>query len=251
MRQCVIFDMDGVIIDSEPIHLACEKEMFRLLGITVSEKEHNDFIGTTDLIMWSKIVYLYELPIDVPQIIQLKKSLYMEYLKKEAHLRPIPYIPELIVDLYKNKFLLALASSSPHEQINYILENLGIKDYFHATISGEDVKEGKPHPGIFLKAAESVGIDPESCVVIEDSYNGVTAAKNASMKCIGYQNQNSGNQDLSNADVIVRSITEITSAMVKKITMPCKIFFTGKKYKKMAEDTITQTIFSPRENHKN
>ena len=69
----------------------------------------------------------------------------IEYLKKEAYLRPIPYIPELIVDLCKNDFLLVLASSSPHEQINYILENLRIRHYFHATISGEDVKKGKPH----------------------------------------------------------------------------------------------------------
>lgn len=141
----------------------------------------------------------------------------MEYIKKETNLRPIPYISELIVDLYKNNFSLALASSSPHEQINYILENLGIKRYFHSTISGEDVKEGKPHPEIFLKAARSVGIDPESCVVIEDSHNGVTAAKNANMKCIGYKNPNSGNQDLSNADITVLSLKKISGALVKNV----------------------------------
>lgn len=213
MKQCVIFDMDGVIIDSEPIHIACEKEIFRLLGINVSEQEHHAFIGTTDEIMWSKIGEMYELPINVPYIIQLKKSLYMEYLKKDNHLRPISYIPELIADLHRNKFLLALASSSPHEQIDYILTVFGLRKYFHSTVSGEDVKVGKPDPGIFLKAAESVGIAPESCVVIEDSYNGVTAAKSANMKCIAYRNPNSGNQDLSKADFIVETLSEVTIAL--------------------------------------
>lgn len=216
MKRCVIFDMDGVIIDSEPIHQECERQIFKILEINVSDEQHNALVGTTDEIMWSQIGNLYELPITVPEIIQLKKSLYIEYLKKEAYLRPIPYIPELIVDLCKNNFLLVLASSSPHEQINYILENLRIRHYFHATISGEDVKKGKPHPEIFLKAAESVGIEPELCVVIEDSYNGVTAAKSANMKCIAYKNPNSGDQDLSKADVVVRSLAEITVILIKK-----------------------------------
>ncbi len=219
MRQCVIFDMDGVIIDSIQFHLACEKEIFRLLRISVSEKEHKDFIGNTDQAMWSQIEKVYELPIKVPEIIRLKKSLYMEYLKKDVYLRPIPHIPALLADLYKNNFLLTLASSSPHEQISYILENLGIRRYFHAIVSGEDVKEGKPHPGIFLKAAGSVGVDPKSCVVIEDSCNGVAAAKGANMKCIGYKNPNSGDQDLSKADIIVHSMTEVT-AILKKMLIP-------------------------------
>lgn len=227
MKQCVIFDMDGVIIDSEPIHHECERTIFKLLGVSVSDEDHNALVGATDETLWLRIGSLYDLPIKINEAIQLKKTLYMEYLKRETYRKPIPYVVELISDLYNNNFLLALASSSPHEQINYILESLRIKHYFHAIISGEDVKEGKPHPGIFLKAAKSVGIDPESCVVIEDSYNGVMAAKSANMKCIGYKNPNSGNQDLSNADVVVLSLLEITTAMVKKITMPGNKYFTG------------------------
>lgn len=217
MKQCVIFDMDGVIIDSEPIHQECERKMFKMLGITVSDEEHNALIGASDETMWLRLGSLHDLPIKITEAIQLKKTLYMEYLKRETYRKPIPYVVELISDLYNNNFLLALASSSPHEQINYILENLGIKHYFHAIISGEDVKEGKPHPGIFLKAAKSVGTDPESCVVIEDSYNGVMAAKGAQMKCIGFVNPNSGTQDLSKADKIVHSIKEVSVLLVKEL----------------------------------
>jgi len=217
MKQCVIFDMDGVIIDSEPIHQKCERKLFRILGIDVSDEQHNALVGTTDETMWSRIGSRYKLPMSVPEIIQLKKSLYIGYLKKEESLRPIQSVPELIAELYEANFLLALASSSPHEQIDYILENLRIRHYFHATVSGEDVQEGKPNPAIFLKAAESAGTDPKSCVVIEDSYNGVTAAKNANMKCIGYKNPNSGNQDLSKADIIVHSLNEITTTLISKL----------------------------------
>lgn len=216
MKRCVIFDMDGVIIDSEPIHFACEKEIFGLLGIDVSDEEHNSFVGSTDDIMWTRIANKHGLSLEnIPGIKQIKKTLYLEYLKQKINIEPIPHIPELIKRLHKNNFLLVLASSSPHEQINYILETIGIKQFFHSIISGDDVSEGKPNPEIFLQAAKSVGVDPGSCVVIEDSYNGIIAAKAANMKCIAYKNRNSGNQDLSKSDVIVSSIRNITIKKLK------------------------------------
>ncbi|MEA4936015.1 MAG: HAD family hydrolase [Paludibacter sp.] len=213
-KRCIIFDMDGVIIDSEPIHHACEKEIFDLLGIHVPEEVHNTFVGSTDEIMWSRIAEEHGLPMDeVESIIQLKQRLYLEYLEQEQYLQPIPNIMELIEEL-NNNFLLVLASSSPHEQIDYILENLDLKQYFTSIISGEDVVKGKPSPEIFLLAAKSAGVKPELCVVIEDSYNGIIAAKNARMKCIAYYNPNSGNQDLSKADIVVSSFKEISVAML-------------------------------------
>lgn len=217
MEKCVIFDMDGVIINSEPIHKECERKIFETLGITVSEEDHNALVGATDETMWTKIGNLYNLPIKVSEAIQLKKSLYMEYLKKKTYIQPISYVPELIADLYKNGFALALASSSPHDQIEYILSGFELKHYFHSIVSGEEVMVGKPHPEIFLKAAKLVGVGSDSCVVIEDSYNGVMAAKSANMKCIGYKNPNSGNQDLCDADITVRSLKKISVALVNNL----------------------------------
>lgn len=217
MESCVIFDMDGVIIDSEPIHQECERKIFKLLGIDISEDVHNALAGATDETMWRSIEKEYDLPINISEIIQLKKSLYMEYLKREVYIKPIPYISELIANLYKNGFSLVLASSSPHIQIDFILSSFELKRYFHSILSGEDVVTGKPHPAIFMKASELVGISPEQCIVIEDSYNGVSAAKSASMKCIGYRNPNSGNQDLSNADSIISSFNEVSVESIKEL----------------------------------
>lgn len=210
MKQCVIFDMDGVLIDSEPVHMACEREMFSLLGISVSQEEHHSMIGSTDEAMWSRIGSKNKISKQLPELIKLKKELYFEYLKHNNKLEPIPYIPELIDDLLKNDFVLAVASSSLRVQIDFILGKLKLKQFFKHTISGEDVPRGKPHPDIFLKAAELSGVNPKSCLVIEDSHNGVTAAKKASMKCIGYMNPNSGTQDLSAADMQITSYNEIS-----------------------------------------
>jgi HAD superfamily hydrolase (TIGR01509 family) len=220
MKQCVIFDMDGVIIDSEPIHMACEKEVFKMLGVPVSNEEHHSMTGTTDKAMWSRIAGKHELSVTITEAIQLTKTRYMDHLKNKFHLVPVPYVPELIAELYKNDFSLILASSSPHEQIDYILENLGLKPYFNASISGEDMKAGKPDPEIFLKAAQAAGADPKNCVVIEDSNNGVTAAKKAGMKCIGFLNPNSGQQDLSQANRIVHTFRDISPGMIRSLLKP-------------------------------
>lgn len=214
MKQCVIFDIDGVIIDSEPIHMACEREIFRLLKISVSDEMHHTFIGTTDINMWTTIENSFELPIKVHEIIQLKKSLYLEYLKREVYLKPVPYVLNLIVDLYNRGFKLGIASSSSHEQIDFILNDFGIKKYFHTIICGDDVEKGKPDPEIFLKVCNQLEIKPENCLVIEDSYNGIIAAKNAGMKCLGYVNPNSGHQDLRKADLLAFSFKEISSVLI-------------------------------------
>ncbi|MBN2813981.1 MAG: HAD family phosphatase, partial [Bacteroidales bacterium] len=196
MERCVIFDMDGVIIDSEPIHQECEKRIFNLLGITVSDEEHSTLTGATDETMWSGLGKRHNLPLSVAEAIRLKKSIYLEHLMRETSIEPLPDVAQLIVNLHKHGFLLAVASSSPHEQIDFILKKFELSRYFHAIVSGEDVEAGKPHPEIFLKAADMLGVTPDSCLVIEDSHNGVTAAKRAGMKCIWFINPNSGNQDL-------------------------------------------------------
>ncbi|MDD2382059.1 MAG: HAD family phosphatase [Mariniphaga sp.] len=217
MNRAVIFDMDGVIVDSEPIHQECEKKMFDLLGIQVSKEEHNTFMGSTDENMWYKLAKTYNLPIRVDEAIQMKKKLYLEHIMHETTIEPIPGVTELIGCLNRYGYLLALASSSPHNQIGYILSHFKIKHFFHAIVSGEDMKNGKPHPDIFLKAAEYIEISPAECVVIEDSTNGVLAAKNAGMKCIGFLHSNSGSQNLSKADYIIHAFDELSPPFINSL----------------------------------
>jgi HAD superfamily hydrolase (TIGR01509 family) len=210
MKKCVIFDMDGVVIDSEPIHVASEKELCASLGLNISRSEHDSFIGTTSTIMWQGIKKSYKLRQAVPELIALERSYYLKYLKREKDLKPIEGVVEFIKELRTHDFTLGIASSSPHSQINLILDKFGLKTYFEAVVSGDDVKHGKPHPEIFLKTAGLMDARPDTCIIIEDSHNGVTAAKKAQMKCIGFKNPNSGNQDLSAADKIINSFKELS-----------------------------------------
>lgn len=208
MFKAVIFDMDGVIIDSEPIH---KKVLLRLLEefkVTVSDEEYKNFIGLTNTVIWTKIIEKYGITENVEDLVVRQVR---ENLKEigERDVEPIDGIRELLESLKREKIKIGLASSSPMEGIELVLDKFRIKGYFQEVLSGEDLERPKPEPDIFLKTAKRLGVNPWECVVIEDSKNGVKAAKAADMKCIGYLNPNSGEQDISRADLIVESIEEI------------------------------------------
>jgi len=220
MKKCIIFDMDGVIIDSEPIHMAIEKEVLKRLGISISDKEHHSMIGTTDKVMWTHLKSKYKLPQQVDELVSLKQDSYEAYIMGNKNLQPIFHITVLINALYRKGFLLTLASSSARNQVSHILKAFGLDTFFHAIVSGDDVKYGKPNPDIFQKTSELVGVSAKYCVVIEDSENGVLAAKKAGMKCIGYRNPNSGKQDLHGADIVVNSFDKLSPDVINDL-MPC------------------------------
>ena len=216
MFECVIFDMDGVVIDSEPFHYTVNKEIFKNLNIDVPDKKYVMFIGATNTAMWTYLKKEYKLPQDVKYLVKLEEDGVINYLKKNKE-RPIDGVLELLKSLSKKEIAIALASSSPPDYIYAVLKSFDIYDYFKEVVSGEWVKRSKPAPDIFLKTADLLSIDPKNCVVIEDSENGVNAAKAAGMKCIGYKNPNSGCQDLSNADAIVDSLKNFTVQRIEKL----------------------------------
>jgi len=215
--KCIIFDMDGVLINSEPLHFDFENKLFESLGITVSREQHETFVGTTAKTLWTIIKQTHNLPFTVSELILKGQSDFLVYLENKNSLEPIQGIPELLNKLKYGGYILALASSSPHKLINYVLNKCKIEEYFPVRISGDDVTYGKPDPEIFLKTSEVTGIKPENCLVIEDSKNGVNAAKLAGMKCIGFKNPGSGNQDLSASDLIIDSFNGLTISTIENI----------------------------------
>lgn len=217
MLRCVIFDMDGVIVNSEPIHIASEKVLFRSLGIQIDDDEHFSFVGTTSVNMWQQLKYKYGLKGTIPALIALERRAYWDYLKKVENLKPIPYIKKLIRQLSKMKIKLIVASSSPLNQIEYILAKLELKKYFTLCLSGDQVRRGKPEPDIFLEACKLGKVRPQECVVIEDSQNGVIAARKAGIKCVALQNPGSGKQNLSRANLVVKSIGRISYSLLRQL----------------------------------
>ena len=215
MIQTVIFDMDGVIIDSEPVYFKIDKQMFEELNIAVSFEEHCTYVGTSSQNMWDAIIKKHGLPDHPGELMRKEYNLYMDYLVNAKDLQPIDGVMELINDLHENNFKLILASSSRMETIDIILKRFKLSDLFIAKVSGSELAHSKPHPEIFLRSAQLVRSEPKECIVIEDSKNGVAAAKAAGMKCIGFLNPSSGDQDLKSADMVIRSFKELNADLVK------------------------------------
>ncbi len=203
--KAFIFDMDGVIVDSEPLHFETDKMVMKDFGIEISDEELISFVGATNPYMWSELLKKYKLSASVEDLLELQHKYKLE-LFGQRKLYPIEGITELLHNLRERGAYIGLASSSSRQFITMILETLGIYNYFDVIVSGEEVINSKPAPDIFLKAAQTLQAEPEYCIVLEDSGNGVKGAKAAGMKCIAYRNPNSGEQDLSQADCIVDSL---------------------------------------------
>ncbi|SFC99911.1 HAD family hydrolase [Clostridium uliginosum] len=201
--KAVIFDMDGVLADTEPIYFQIERDLFSHFKVTISKEEHESFVGTSLENMWDKIIKDHSLKECRDKIIDYNKNYVTKYIENLLELSPTKNVKEFLKDLKEKDIKIGLASSSSKNLINIILNRLDIKDFFEVIVSGEDVKQSKPNPDIFLKTAELLNVAPNECVVIEDSSNGVNAAKEAGMKCIGFLNPNSGKQNLEKADLII------------------------------------------------
>lgn len=206
--QAFIFDMDGVIIDSEPIHNKVIAEKLSKHNINVANINFDKLIGMASSEVFSYFIKTYNLPYTAEQMTKDHMIEFKNYIKAH-HLRPIEGIIPLLDELTKRQIPLAIASSSPLNIIQFVVKCFNIEHYFQILISGEDLPQSKPAPDIYLKTAKQLNIPPKACVVLEDSTNGTIAAKKADMFCIGFKNLNSGNQDLSLADLIVNKISEI------------------------------------------
>jgi beta-phosphoglucomutase family hydrolase len=208
MLEAVIFDMDGVIIDSEPLHFRSDQLLMKQFGIDMGVADLEVYVGMTDPDMLSKIITKYSLQVSLPELLSMQLNHKISLLR-DADNHAIDGIVELVQAISDSHIKIGLASSSSRAFIEGVLDKLDVASHFQCIVSGLEVERGKPAPDIFLKAAHLLGISPEYCLVIEDSGHGVKAAKAAGMKCIGFENPNSGNQNLTKADMIVRSIKDI------------------------------------------
>lgn len=207
MIKAVIFDLDGVIVDSEHIHVEAEKQTMLKYDVRISSEELRKYTGSTAKFMFAELIEKYKLDTTVEEIFNEKEEVLFKLLEADTH--PTKGVIELIRKLEQRNLKLGIASSAHKRLVEYVLRKLGIKHVFESIMSSEDIVHCKPNPEIFLMSADKLGVSPNECVVIEDAELGVKAAKNAQMKCVGYRNPNSGNQDLSKADIIVDDFSKL------------------------------------------
>lgn len=208
MLKAVIFDMDGVIIDSEPQHARAAVLALEKYNVSIQIEYAYGFIGTSTKVMCQRMIEDFHLAITADELLKANEEA-KDYLLRTEGYPIIPYITELMWNLHRNGMKLIIASSSSAAAIESVMEHLKIREIFDGYISGMNMKRPKPAPDIFLAAAKQLGVEPSECIVIEDSYHGATAAAAAGITCIGFFNPNSGKQDLSKAAMLIEGFEEV------------------------------------------
>jgi HAD superfamily hydrolase (TIGR01509 family) len=217
MIQTVIFDMDGVIVDTEPVHHFAYYQHFNELNIEVSDALYRSFTGNSTRNIFQKLKTQFNLTEDVEQLILRKRQLFNEAFDLKEDLYLIDGVEALINDLHSNGMQLIVASSASNMTIHRVFKRFNLHHYFTHIVSGEDFPNSKPHPAIFEYAA-SLSIAPkENCIVIEDSANGIQAAVAASIFCVGYDSFHSKDQDLSKANVVIRHFKDLSFERVRDL----------------------------------
>jgi HAD superfamily hydrolase (TIGR01509 family) len=217
MVETVIFDMDGVIVDTEPVHHYAYHQQFKQLNIHVPDEMYATFTGNSTRNVFQRLKEHFALEEEVEKLIDIKRALFNDAFDRKQDLFLLDGVEDLIRDLHRNGVQLILASSSAKVTIDRIFKRFDLYRYFTDIVSGEDFPKSKPHPAIFEHAA-SLSIAPKSqCIVIEDSTNGIEAAKAAGLYCIGYDSFHSKMQDLSEADLVIRHFDELDYEKVKDL----------------------------------
>lgn len=217
MIKAVIFDMDGVIIDSEPLHRYAYHEMFKDVNIEVSNTLYESFTGQSTINICKKLCDIFNLEETPEYLVSLKRKHYEYVFDNDKDFDLINGVLDLIKDYHTNGLTLVLGSSASMPGIERIFKRFNLNPYFKTKLSGADLKASKPHPEIFIKAAEATGFRRSECVVIEDSTNGIEAAHSAGIFCVGYNSLHSKNQDYSKANLVVTDFEDISFNKLKTL----------------------------------
>lgn len=211
--------MDGVIVDTEPVHHYAYNEHFKQLNIEITPEIYASFTGNSTKNIFEKLKERFNLEEDVQTLVENKRNLFNDAFDKKEDLYLLDGVEDLIKELHQNGMQLVLASSSAKVTINRIFNRFDLHQYFTHIVSGEDFPKSKPHPAIFEHAAFLSETPRENCIVIEDSTNGILAAKSAGIYCIGYDSVNSKMQDYSKADEVISHFSELSFERIRMISI--------------------------------
>lgn len=209
MLKAVLFDMDGVIVDTEPLHRKAYHQMFNDVNIEVDSALYESFTGQSTINICKRLVVHFKLNDSPEHLMALKRKHYKYLFNNDDELALIDGVLELIKDYYSNNVTLVVASSASMVGINQIFERFDLNKYFSGKFSGADLKQSKPHPEIFIKAAKHTGFDISECMVIEDSTNGIRAAHAAGIFCTAFMSPHSSGQDYSLANSVISDFKDI------------------------------------------
>lgn len=212
--KAVIFDLDGVIVNSQELYEASLSEF--LGGLGVDEVDWKTLVGMTTARALSCLKERRGLPGTVAGLTEQFQRVYLQAFKRslrDEHL--VEGVKPFIERLADARVRMAVASSATRPKIDFALSRFGLSRYFACTVSSYEVKMSKPAPDVFIQAARRLNVPPGDCIVIEDAANGILGAKTAGMHCIGYRNAESGDQDLSGADLVIERFASTEDFVVR------------------------------------
>ena len=217
MLKAVLFDMDGVIVDTEPLHRKAYHKMFNDVNIEVDFALYESFTGQSTINICKRLVEHFSLDDSPEYLMSLKRKHYKYLFEHDDELALIDGVLDLIKEYHANGIKLVVASSASMNGINQIFEKFDLNKYFIGKFSGADLEKSKPHPEIFLKAAAHTGYHKSNCMVIEDSTNGIKAAHAAGIFCVGFKSVNSSGQDYTLANIVISDFTEISILKISEL----------------------------------
>lgn len=221
MIKGLIFDLDGTLTLSQQFHYQAFHQVFAQHGITYSPQDDMDYAGKGSACIFPEIFARQNLVLSDEQVKTYsaeKKKIY-ESIVQRSEVQPVPGVKDFLEQMKRQGLKMIVASGNQEEFIDLLLRKAGIRDYFQDFVTNKEVKNSKPAPDVFLKAAEKLELQPEECIVFEDAANGVHAAKAAKIKCIGIATGlNREELKKEGADVVIKDYTEITEAVWKSIS---------------------------------
>ena len=219
MRQpeAVIFDMDGVLIDSEPIHIEIERKLFDKLGIAVSADIHRTYLGTAGDYMYNDIKTRFGLSQPIEELLEFDENFRVDYFKSLGKMNLNEGVLEFLNLIKSSGIRLAVATSSSPEMAKTLLERCGIISFFDAVVTTSEAGKSKPGPEVYLLAAQKIDVKPSGCLVFEDSPNGLLAAKNAGMHCVAIETSSVNVLELSKADYVIKTFSGMTISDLAEI----------------------------------
>ena len=217
MIKTVIFDMDGVIVDTEPVHRYAYYKLFDELGIEVSEEIYTSLTGNSTRNTFQKLKEMFDLREDVELLILRKRVLFNDAFDSKPDLELLEGVEDLIIDLHLKGMQLIVASSASNVTIERVFNRFKLHSFFSHIVSGEDFPKSKPDPAIFNHAAAISISEKENCIIIEDSTNGIKAANAAGIFCVGYKSFHSEGQDYSLANTIINHFNELNFEKISKL----------------------------------
>ncbi len=218
MIKAIIFDLDGVLIDSERLWTKMSDIYYQRHGIMLSPSlrkyMERRFRGAAQLPFVRFIKERFDIKDSLATIHRDRMKILIKLFSKS--LKPVPYAQATVKRLAK-KYPVALVSSSPRVAVTFSVRKFHLRGYLTEIISGDDVKEAKPNPSIFLKAAIKMKVKPEHCLVIEDSHAGIKAAKRARMKRVLLKTPYTTKEQMNDATITIKKLSELSMRAIERL----------------------------------